>query len=310
VGGSSGRPCPGHDLHAMDDHGEVLLAGAAGNLSLRLPLVYQGETVGELVLGPRPGEGAFAASDRRLLDDLARHLAGYEFVAHCDCEGGDMCAHAVALLLAAVSSVASAKTSPALRGLRIALRSGMRHIGGASSAYVVDMTTGQTLFGWDANVGRMPASVEKLYTTSTVLLKFGAATRLSTQVLASGQLHGSTFTGTLYLRGGGDPTYGSAGFIQTNYGSGASVQQLVSNLVRATGMQSFHGTVVADESMLDSLRGTPPYGYQPSIDVEGVLSALARREDSPSAQITGHALAFQVLSLELLLSREGTAYLV
>src|SRR5439155_16108752 len=39
---------------------------------LRLPLVYQRETVGELVLAPRaPGE-AFSAADRRLLEDLAR----------------------------------------------------------------------------------------------------------------------------------------------------------------------------------------------------------------------------------------------
>ena len=39
---------------------------------VRLPLVYQQETVGELLLAPRsPGE-AFAAADRRLLDDLAR----------------------------------------------------------------------------------------------------------------------------------------------------------------------------------------------------------------------------------------------
>ena len=39
---------------------------------VRLPLVYQREAVGELLLAPRsPGE-AFGASDRRLLDDLAR----------------------------------------------------------------------------------------------------------------------------------------------------------------------------------------------------------------------------------------------
>ncbi len=39
---------------------------------LRLPLVYQNEPVGELLLGPRaPGEG-FSAADRRLLEDLAR----------------------------------------------------------------------------------------------------------------------------------------------------------------------------------------------------------------------------------------------
>lgn len=46
--------------------------GSPVNAPLRLPLVYQGETVGELHLAPRtPGEG-FTSADRRLLDDLTR----------------------------------------------------------------------------------------------------------------------------------------------------------------------------------------------------------------------------------------------
>ncbi len=36
--GSGGRPCPGYDLHALDDDGHLLGAGATGNLSIRLPL--------------------------------------------------------------------------------------------------------------------------------------------------------------------------------------------------------------------------------------------------------------------------------
>jgi propionyl-CoA synthetase len=36
--GSGGRPCPGYDLHALDDEGNVLPPGTTGNLSLRLPL--------------------------------------------------------------------------------------------------------------------------------------------------------------------------------------------------------------------------------------------------------------------------------
>ena len=39
---------------------------------LRLPLAYQGEQVGELVLGPRAGEESFSPVDQRLLEDLAR----------------------------------------------------------------------------------------------------------------------------------------------------------------------------------------------------------------------------------------------
>jgi serine-type D-Ala-D-Ala carboxypeptidase/endopeptidase (penicillin-binding protein 4) len=174
---------------------------------------------------------------------------------------------------AAVQHARAHATSAA--AVTAALNQGMQQVGSASGAYVQDLTTGAQLYADNAHVGRLPASVEKLYTTSTVLSKFGTAARLSTQVLGNGQVQNGVFVGTLYLRGAGDPTFGSAGFIHTSYGDGASVQQLVSNLVRSTGMTGFRGSVVADESRFDSLRGTPPYGYRPSIDLEGELSALA-----------------------------------
>jgi signal transduction histidine kinase len=52
---------------------EIVAAhGAAPPVPQRWPLAYQQDTIGELLLGPRsPGE-TFGASDRRLLDDLAR----------------------------------------------------------------------------------------------------------------------------------------------------------------------------------------------------------------------------------------------
>jgi signal transduction histidine kinase len=57
----------------LDEHG--LTAASVGSPAanpLTLPLTYQGETLGRLILGPRaPGE-AFVAADRRLLDDLVR----------------------------------------------------------------------------------------------------------------------------------------------------------------------------------------------------------------------------------------------
>jgi propionyl-CoA synthetase len=36
--GSGGRPCPGYDVHALDDAGEIIAAGVTGNLSIKLPL--------------------------------------------------------------------------------------------------------------------------------------------------------------------------------------------------------------------------------------------------------------------------------
>lgn len=152
----------------------------------------------------------------------------------------------------------------------------MRTVGSYSGADVVDLETGQTLYSGNARTARLPASVQKLYTTSAALLRFGPNSALTTSVLGVGQMHSGTFTGTLYLRGGGDPTFGSTTFDQANYGgAGATVQRLVTDLVNATGIRALDGGIVADESRFDSLRGTPATGYAPANEVEGELSALA-----------------------------------
>ncbi len=173
------------------------------------------------------------------------------------------------------SAAADAVAGAPQRSLTRTLQAGMRAAGSFSGADVVDLTTGQTLYAKRARTRRLPASVEKLFTTSTALLTFGPSGTLTTSVLAVGSQQGGTFVGTLYLRGGGDPTFGAAAFDAASYGAGATMQQLVSNLLSATGIRVLDGTVVADESNFDSLRGTPATGYQPSTDVEGELSALS-----------------------------------
>jgi D-alanyl-D-alanine carboxypeptidase/D-alanyl-D-alanine-endopeptidase (penicillin-binding protein 4) len=166
-------------------------------------------------------------------------------------------------------------SSKAVASLRRSLNAGMRQAGNYSGAYVVDLTADQELFSHNANTPRLPASVEKLYTTTTALTRFGANANLSTTVLGSGQQVGSTFSGTLYLRGGGDPTFGSAGFDRRAYGTGATMQHLVSNLVSVTGIKQLKGNVVADETVFDADRGTPATGNRPSGEVEGELSGLS-----------------------------------
>jgi signal transduction histidine kinase len=51
--------------------GEKIAAQPASPI-FQLPLTYQGEVLGQLLLAPRPGESGFSAADRRLLDGLAR----------------------------------------------------------------------------------------------------------------------------------------------------------------------------------------------------------------------------------------------
>jgi D-alanyl-D-alanine carboxypeptidase/D-alanyl-D-alanine-endopeptidase (penicillin-binding protein 4) len=183
----------------------------------------------------------------------------------------------LAVTLLAAPLPAGAQSTQALRTLQARLSRDMGRIGGASGAYVVDLTTGATLFADSANARRLPASVQKLYTTTTVLERFGPNARLRTSVLGRGWRGASgVWHGTLYLRGGGDPTFGWASFDHAAYGStGTTVQMLVSNLIHQAHITAVRGAIVGDETYFDSLRSTAESGYRPDIYMTGELSALA-----------------------------------
>jgi signal transduction histidine kinase len=51
---------------------KTVAAGMQVGAASRLPLVYQQERIGELILAPRAADAAFTPADRLLLDDLAR----------------------------------------------------------------------------------------------------------------------------------------------------------------------------------------------------------------------------------------------
>jgi D-alanyl-D-alanine carboxypeptidase/D-alanyl-D-alanine-endopeptidase (penicillin-binding protein 4) len=182
---------------------------------------------------------------------------------------------AAASSLAAATPLAHAARTPQ-QTLTKALQTGIRAAGNASGALVVDLNTGNALFSDRSGVGRLPASVEKLYTTSTALTRFGPNRNLLTKVFGVGALDASgTWHGTLYIRGGGDPTFGSASFDNAYYGTGATMQRLVADLIRQTGIKAVSGNIAGDEGYFDSLRGTAATGYQASSEVEGLLSGLA-----------------------------------
>ena len=179
----------------------------------------------------------------------------------------------VTALLLSAPQLAAAQPAP---GLQSSLNRPLSRAGTASGALVVDLNTGHTLYSLRPGTARLPASVEKLYTTATALSAFGPNGTLQTTVRGVGSLDASgTWHGTLYLRGGGDPTFGSASYVHFAYGSGATMQRLIANLIRATGIRSLRGAIIGDESVFDPLRGTPATGYGFSPDLEGELSGLA-----------------------------------
>ena len=94
--------------------------------------------------------------------------------------------------------------------------------------------------------------------------------------------------GDLYLRGGGDPTFGSTSFAERAYGGGGATVEGLAREVKRAGVRRVTGRVYGDESLFDSLRGGPDSGYGTSVWV-GPLSALAfnrglAREEGSSFQ--------------------------
>ncbi len=160
------------------------------------------------------------------------------------------------------------------RRLRRALAGAMRSTGSSSGAYAYNATEGRTLFTSQADTRRILASNTKVFTTSAVLAARGANERIETRVSGAGTLDDrGRWHGSLYLRGGGDPTFGSEAFARRSYLASASVESLAARL-RGYGIHSVTGRVVGDESLFDSLRGGPDSGFRTSIYV-GPLSALA-----------------------------------
>jgi serine-type D-Ala-D-Ala carboxypeptidase/endopeptidase (penicillin-binding protein 4) len=144
-----------------------------------------------------------------------------------------------------------------------ALSRAMRSASAASGAIAVDLDTGQTLYQLRPDAARIPASVEKLYTTSTALLRLGPEETLSTTVLGETAIaEDGTLAGNLYLRGGGDPTFGTS-----------AASQLAGEL-KSAGLREVTGRVIGDESAFDGRRGPPSSGYRLTSDV-GPLSALS-----------------------------------
>jgi serine-type D-Ala-D-Ala carboxypeptidase/endopeptidase (penicillin-binding protein 4) len=178
------------------------------------------------------------------------------------------------VMFALLAGSATAQSSPQA-ALQQSLTRSMNGLGSFSGADVVDLNTGQTLFSVAPDVGRLPASVEKIYTTSTALLRLGPTATFSTSILGVGSRDPQgIWHGTLYLRGGGDPTFGAVGFDRSWYGTGATMNGLIRGLLKNTGIRGVEGRIVADGSYFDLRRGTPATGYAANLEVEGELGGL------------------------------------
>jgi serine-type D-Ala-D-Ala carboxypeptidase/endopeptidase (penicillin-binding protein 4) len=103
-----------------------------------------------------------------------------------------------------------------------------------------DPTNGQTLEAHRPDESRIPASTTKVTTLIAALQILGADYRFATSLSATGAVDAETLQGSIFLRGGGDPT------LTTD-----DLQEFVSALQRA-GVKRITGSFAFDESFLQS----------------------------------------------------------
>ncbi len=158
-----------------------------------------------------------------------------------------------------------------------------------------------TLFTLRDGVKRPPASVEKLYTSVAVLSRLGPDARLHTTVFGVGHLGpGGVWHGSLYLKGGGDPTFGDGSFNRIwEQGYGPTAAQLAGQL-RAQGIRRVTGPLIGDPSTFARSPGGPATEFGPDIpDYGGELSALTFDHGSTSGHLTPAAFAARQLARTL-----------
>lgn len=165
----------------------------------------------------------------------------------------------------------------------------MRGGGIASGLMVVEVGSGKVLCQRAAQTQRPLASNMKLFTTSTALSRLGPDYRIPTRVFSDGSLESNgVLRGSLYLRGGGDPTLGVPAFYDrfTN-GLGTNLLALAPQ-IRAAGIHSVTGRLYADDTIFDRRRGVASSGYATSPYI-GPLSGLSFDSGYSSPGATGFA---------------------
>lgn len=113
---------------------------------------------------------------------------------------------------------------------------------GTQGVLVRSLATNTTLYEHNADTLLVPASNQKLLVSAVALEKLGPDFTYRTGVYALGKIDKGVLSGDLILKGGGDPVLETADL--TN----------LAKQVKAAGINSVKGDVIADDSMFDTQR--------------------------------------------------------
>ncbi len=137
-------------------------------------------------------------------------------------------------------------------------------------AYVQDLASGQVLYQRHADHPFLPASNQKILTTSTALDALGADHRFETTLYFSGEADGSVLSGDLVLSGSGDPTFGSSEMRASALHGGADPLRAWAERLAAMGVTAIRGRLIGDDDVFDNRP------YAEGWDVDYVTSQSSR----------------------------------
>jgi serine-type D-Ala-D-Ala carboxypeptidase/endopeptidase (penicillin-binding protein 4) len=163
----------------------------------------------------------------------------------------------ILLVLASALLASPAVASASLGGKISSIVQSSRYAGPGTGIVIIDDTAGRVVYRYRHTSQLKPASNLKLTTAVAALSQIGASTRLSTRLYRTGTMSGGTLTGSLWLIGGGDPTFSTRLFGNKAFGGRAGSVGDLADAVRATGIRRVTGFVVGDETAFDDARTGP-----------------------------------------------------
>lgn len=114
--------------------------------------------------------------------------------------------------------------------------------------YAVKTSTGEVVSEYDGDVSLIPASIQKVITTSTALEELGATKRFETTIQYDGTIDtNGVLDGNIYIQGGGDPALGSYMFEDDYEGFLTDWVDAIKEL----GITEVTGQVIADASVFN-----------------------------------------------------------
>lgn len=125
---------------------------------------------------------------------------------------------------------------------------------GLAALYVVDLSTGKTVFDRNGRIGMAPASSQKVITAAAALELLGTSFYYATNFGYTGPVQEGVLHGDLQIESSGDPTLGSFRFRDTR---SESMKAKMNNALKAAGITKIDG----------GIRGTAP-AYE-SVQIPG-----------------------------------------